>query len=94
MAKKKAYNVPELPVFNPTAGLAEEYNAKLKGVYRAITDVTIRDRAVTGNILRVVHENEEVYCTGNFTNVGKDKWYVVMQDNTIGFIHSGYLKRV
>lgn len=80
-----------------TVSPAKSFDKNIAGTYE-VTAAALNCRYIPGvyqpeNIVKVFKKGEKVQCYGYFTNVN-GPWYLVKQNNDVGYVAYNYLKKV
>lgn len=76
---------------------AKSFDKNIAGTYE-VTAAALNCRYIPGvyqpeNVVKVFKKGEKVQCYGYFTNVN-GPWYLVKQNNDVGYVAYNYLKKV
>lgn len=76
---------------------AKRFDRSIAGAYK-VTATALNCRYIPGimtdsNIVKIFYKDSVVTCYGYYTPINGQKWYLVQQGNTIGFVCADYLKR-
>lgn len=82
---------------NKKVSPAKSFDKKIAGTYE-VTASALNCRYIPGlyqsnNIVKVFKKGERVQCYGYYTNVN-GPWYLVKQNNDVGYVAYNYLKKV
>lgn len=76
---------------------AKSFDKTIAGTYE-VTAAALNCRYIPGlyqpeNIVKILKKGERVQCYGYYTNVN-GRWYLVKQNNDVGYVASNYVKKV
>lgn len=76
---------------------AKSFDKTIAGTYE-VTAAALNCRYIPGlyqpeNIVKILKKGEKVQCYGYYTNVS-GRWYLVKQNNDIGYVASNYVKKI
>lgn len=76
---------------------AKSFDKTIAGTYE-VTAAALNCRYIPGlyqpeNIVKILKRGEKVQCYGYYTNVN-GRWYLVKQNNDVGYVASNYVKKV
>lgn len=76
---------------------AKSFDKTIAGTYE-VTAAALNCRYIPGlyqpeNIVKILKKGERVQCYGYYTNVN-GRWYLVKQNNNVGYVASNYVKKV
>ena len=83
---------------NKKVSPAKSFDKKLAGTYQ-VTAAALNCRYIPGllqpeNVVKIFKKGEKVQCYGYYTTVNGGKWYLVKQNNDVGYVASNYVKKV
>ena len=83
---------------NKKVSPAKSFDKKLAGTYQ-VTAAALNCRYIPGllqpeNVVKIFKKDEKVQCYGYYTTVNGGKWYLVKQNNDVGYVASNYVKKV
>lgn len=83
---------------NKKVSPAKSFDKKIAGTYE-VTAAALNCRYIPGllqpeNVVKIFKKGEKVQCYGYYTTVNGGKWYLVKQNNDVGYVASNYVKRV
>ena len=83
---------------NKKVSPAKSFDKKLAGTYQ-VTAAALNCRYIPGllqpeNVVKRFKKDEKVQCYGYYTTVNGGKWYLVKQNNDVGYVASNYVKKV
>lgn len=76
---------------------AKSFDKYIAGTYE-VTATSLNCRYIPGlyqseNVVKIFKKGEKIQCYGYYTNVG-GRWYLVKQNNDVGYVASNYLKKI
>lgn len=95
---RKIQNAVNQALYKPKqVSPAKSFDKKIAGTYE-VTATALNCRYIPAvyqheNVVKIFKKGEKVQCYGYFTNAN-GPWYLVKQDNDVGYVASNYLKKV
>lgn len=83
---------------NKKVSPAKSFDKKLAGTYE-VTAAALNCRYIPGllqpeNVVKIFKKGEKIQCYGYYTTVNGGKWYLVKQNNDVGYVANNYVKKV